>query len=38
MPTYDKLLFEDDSIIKRIENHPMAIWRLRHIREGQGAR
>jgi len=26
-----KLLFEDDEIIKRIENHPMAVWRIQHI-------
>ena len=29
-----RLLFEDSAIIKRIENHPMALWRLQHIREG----
>jgi CRP-like cAMP-binding protein len=33
-----ELLFEDGEIIKRIENHPMALWRLRHIREGRDAR
>jgi predicted nucleotidyltransferase component of viral defense system len=27
-----QLLFEDDEIVKRIENHPMALWRLRHIK------
>ena len=27
-----QLLFEDDEITKRIENHPMAIWRLQHIK------
>ena len=27
-----QLLFEDDDIISRIENHPMALWRLQHIR------
>ena len=26
-----RLLFEDDEIVKRIENHPMAAWRLQHI-------
>jgi hypothetical protein len=26
-----QLLFEDGEIIKRIENHPMALWRLQHI-------
>jgi hypothetical protein len=26
------LLFEDDGILKRIENHPIAMWRIRHIR------
>ena len=30
-----QLLFEDDDITKRVENHPMALWRLRHIREGR---
>jgi predicted nucleotidyltransferase component of viral defense system len=29
-----QLLFEDGEIIKRIENHPMAQWRLQHIQEG----
>jgi len=33
-----QLLFEDNEIIKRIENHPMLIWRLQHIRQEQGAR
>jgi hypothetical protein len=33
-----ELLFEDETIVKRIENHPMALWRLRHIREGWNAR
>jgi len=28
-----QLLFEDDEIVKRIETHPMALWRLQHIRE-----
>ena len=27
-----QLLFEDDEIVKRIENHPMALWRLQNIR------
>jgi predicted nucleotidyltransferase component of viral defense system len=31
-----RLLFEDSEIIKRIERHPMALWRLQHIREEQG--
>jgi len=30
-----QLLFEDDEIIKRIENHPVAIWRLRNIHDKQ---
>ena len=30
-----QLLFDDDEIIKRIENHPMAMWRLRNIRDKQ---
>jgi len=30
-----ELLFEDGEIIRRIENHPMAMWRLQHIREGR---
>jgi hypothetical protein len=25
------LLFEDAGILKRIENHPIAMWRIRHI-------
>jgi len=29
-----QLLFDDADIIKRIENHPMVLWRLQHIREG----
>jgi hypothetical protein len=29
-----QLLFEDDEIVKRIENHPMALWRLQHIKKG----
>jgi hypothetical protein len=33
-----KLLFENSGIIARIENHPMAIWRLRHIREERNER
>lgn len=32
------LLFEDGEIAKRIENHPMALWRLKHIREKQAER
>jgi len=24
------LLFEDDSIIGRIKNHPMALWKMQH--------
>jgi predicted nucleotidyltransferase component of viral defense system len=28
-----ELLFEDEEILKRVENHPMAVWRIRHIRE-----
>jgi len=28
-----QLLFEDDAVVHRIENHPMALWRLQHIRE-----
>jgi predicted nucleotidyltransferase component of viral defense system len=27
-----QLLFDDDEITKRIANHPMAIWRLQHIK------
>jgi predicted nucleotidyltransferase component of viral defense system len=27
-----ELLFEDDGILRRIENHPMAVWRIQHIR------
>ncbi|MDR0324925.1 MAG: nucleotidyl transferase AbiEii/AbiGii toxin family protein [Oscillospiraceae bacterium] len=30
-----QLLFDDGNVAKRVENHPMAIWRLRHIRENQ---
>jgi len=30
-----QLLFDDIDIIERIAKHPMAIWRLQHIREGQ---
>jgi hypothetical protein len=26
------LLFEDGRILKRVENHPIAMWRIRHIR------
>jgi len=33
-----ELLFEDSEIVKCIENHPMALWRLRHIREGRQER
>lgn len=29
------LLFDDKDIVSRIENHPMAIWRTRRIKEGQ---
>ena len=25
-----ELLFEDDEIIKRIKNHPMALWKMQH--------
>jgi len=28
-----QLLFEDRNCVKRIENHPMALWRLQHIRD-----
>jgi predicted nucleotidyltransferase component of viral defense system len=28
-----QLLFDDNEIVKRIENHPMVMWRLRNIRE-----
>jgi len=28
-----QLLFEDSSYVKRVENHPMALWRLQHIRD-----
>jgi predicted nucleotidyltransferase component of viral defense system len=27
------LLFDDSEILNRIENHPMAVWRIRHIRD-----
>jgi hypothetical protein len=30
-----ELLFNDDEILKRVESHPMAIWRIRHILEGR---
>ena len=30
-----QLLFENEDIVKRIESHPMALWRLQHIRESQ---
>jgi len=33
-----RLLFEDSTIIKRIENHPMALWRLQHIRDARDGR
>jgi predicted nucleotidyltransferase component of viral defense system len=33
-----KLLFEDDEIAKRVENHPMTAWRIRHIRSGRQER
>jgi predicted nucleotidyltransferase component of viral defense system len=29
------LLFEDEEILKRIEGHPMAAWRIAHIRQEQ---
>jgi hypothetical protein len=29
------LVFEDCEILKRIEDHPMAMWRLQRIREGR---
>ena len=32
------LLFEDRETVKRIENHPMAKWKVHHIREGRQAR
>jgi len=32
------LLFEDNEIVGRVENHPMALWRLRHIQEGRDGR
>jgi hypothetical protein len=28
-----ELLFNDDEILRRVENHPMAAWRIRHIRQ-----
>jgi hypothetical protein len=31
-------LFEDDNILKRVENHPMAEWRIRHVRDGRRER
>ena len=30
-----RLLVENVDIVKRIETHPMALWRLQHIRESQ---
>jgi predicted nucleotidyltransferase component of viral defense system len=33
-----ELLFEDEEILGRIENHPMAVWRIRHIRDGRQER
>jgi predicted nucleotidyltransferase component of viral defense system len=33
-----ELLFEDGEILKRLENHPMAIWRTQHIREARQER
>ena len=33
-----QLLFEDDGIVKHIENHPMAMWRIRHLREDRDVR
>jgi predicted nucleotidyltransferase component of viral defense system len=32
------LLFDDGEIAKRVKNHPMALWRLCHIREKQAER
>ena len=31
-----QLLFDDSEIINRVENHPMALWRLQHIRKERG--
>jgi predicted nucleotidyltransferase component of viral defense system len=33
-----ELLFENGEIAKRVENHPMALWRLQHIREERNGR
>ena len=33
-----QLLFEDSEIIQRVEHHPMAAWRIQHIRQSQEAR
>jgi len=33
-----RLLFDDSDIVKRVENHPMVLWRLQHIRERQEER
>ena len=33
-----QLLFDDKDILDRIKNHPMALWRTRHIRERQQER
>jgi len=30
-----QLLFDDDDIIERIKYHPMAVWRLQHIRQNR---
>ena len=32
-----QLLFEDEGIVNRIAEHPMAVWRLQHIRGGPGS-
>jgi predicted nucleotidyltransferase component of viral defense system len=29
------LLFDDIEVVRRIENHPMALWRLQHIRDAE---
>ena len=29
-----QFLFEDSKIVRRIESHPMALWRVRHIQKG----
>lgn len=33
-----ELLFEGDEILRRVGNHPMAMWRIQHIREGRQER